>query len=244
LTVDDGKGHTNSETTVVNPSEPDGDPVSNIAFVGTASTVGNRTSHRVTLPGGANGINVGDTMVLFLSSASSPRTYTDPAGWTLLETKDGTSAMGTRAWVRTATQADRAGNVSVLTTSSAITKSVLTVAVYRGTDGTSPIATSASKVVNTAGSTHTSPTVTATDDTGWLVTYWADRSNNTDGFTVPAGVTVRQTGLASDTGSAHVAALLADSNGPVPAGPQGGLTATANGDSSRGASISIVLKSS
>ncbi len=244
LTVDDGHGHTDTDTVEVNPIDPDADPVSHVAFVGTASTVGNRTTHRVTLPGGVNGINVGDTMLLFLGAASTGRTYTDPAGWTLLASGDGTTAMGARVWTKTATAADRLGNVSVTTTSSAITKSDLTVAVYRGTHGTTPIASSASKIDNAAGAAHTSPAVTATGDTDWLVTYWADRSNTTTGWAAPAGQSVRWPGQASDTGSAHVIGLLADSGGPVAAGARGQLTATANGDSSRGASFSILLKSS
>ena len=76
------------------------------------------------------------------------------------------------------------------------------------------------------------------------MSYWADRSNTSTAWTAPAGVTVRQPGIASDTGNAHAIGLLADSNGPVASGAQGGLTATANGDSSRGASVSILLKSS
>ncbi len=243
LTVNDGAGHSHSATTVVNPTAAN-PGVSNVAFVGSASTVGNRTTHRVTLPGGVNGINVGDTMVLFLGASSTGRTYTDPDGWTLLESADGASAMAGRVWTRTATASDRLGNVTVTTTSSAITKSDLTVAVYRGTNLATPISSSAVTIDNAAGSAHVSPAVTATGSTDWLVTYWADRSNNTTGFTAPAGVTVRQAGLPSDAGSAHTTALLVDSDGPVPSGPQGQLTATANGDSSRGASFSILLKSS
>ena len=44
------------------------------------------------------------------------------------------------------------------------TKSDLTLAVYRGTDGTTPIAVSASKIDNAAGAAHTSPAVTSTGE--------------------------------------------------------------------------------
>jgi PKD repeat protein len=238
LTVNDGKGHVGTDTVTATATDP---AASQVAYVGSASTNGNRTSHVVTLP---SGINVGDTMVLLLGAASSGPTYTGPAGWTLLESETGTSAMATRAWTKTATSADAAANAKVTVTSSAISKSNLTVAVYRGTDGAMPIASSAAKIDNASGSAHTSPTVTATDDTNWLVTYWADRSNDTTGWTGPVGPTVRQEGPSTDTSNSHVTALLTDSNGPVSAGAQGGLTATANGTSSRGASISILLKSS
>ena len=79
------------------------------------------------------------------------------------------------------------------------------------------------------GIAHTGPIVTATSDKDWLVTYWADRSNDTTAWLPLVGTTERLEGLPSDTGASHVTALLADSNGPVNAGAQGGLTATANG---------------
>ncbi len=240
LTVNDGQGHSDIDTVTANPTD-EGDPVSNVTYVGSAATNGNRTSHTVTLP---SGIEVGDTMVLLLGAASSGPTYDGPAGWTLLESETGTSAMAVRAWTKTATSADIVANVKATVTSSAFSKSNLTVAVYRGTDGTSPIASSAAKIDNAAGSAHTSPGVTATDNTSVLVTYWADRSNDTTAWLPLVGPTERYEGPSTDTTSAHVTALLADSNGPVSAGAQGELTATANGSSSRGGSISILLKSS
>jgi PKD repeat protein len=243
LTVRDNASHSDTDTVVVNPTPADPNPVSNVTYVGSASNAGNSTSRTVTLP---SGVQVGDTMLLFLGGASIAPTYTGPAGWTLLDSKNGSTAMAARLWTKTATQADTLANAKATVTASVAAKADLTVAVYRGTDGTTPIATLASKIDNAAGAAHTSPAVTATGDTNWLVTYWADRSNTTTAFnalTGPDAPTVRRAGLASDTGSAHAIGLLADSNGPVAAGAQGQLTATANGDSSRGASFSILLKS-
>ncbi len=241
LTVSDNHAHSATDTATATPNP---DPVSTITFVGSAQTAGNRQTHTVTLP---TGVKAGDTMVLFLGAASIAPTYTGPNGWTQIESKDGSSAMVLRAWTRTATQADTVANTKVTVTSSASAKSDLSLSVYRGTDPTTPIAVSASKIDNSAGAAHTSPTVAATGGTSWLVSYWADRSNTSTAWTAPSGPnapTVRQPGIASDTGSAHAIGLLADSNGPVAAGTRGGLTATANGDSSRGASVSILLKSS
>ena len=238
LTVSDGKGHIDTDTVTASPTDP---AASQVTYVGSASTNGNRSSHTVTLP---SGINVGDTMVLLLGAASSGPTYAGPAGWTLLESETGTSAMAVRAWTRTATSADTAANVKATVTSSAASKSNLTVAVYRGTDSTTPIASSAAKIDNAAGSAHTSPSVASSDDSDWLLTYWADRSNDTTGWLPLAGPTERYEGPSTDTTTAHVTALLADSNGSVAPGANGGLTATANGSSSRGGSISILLKSS
>ncbi len=240
LTVDDGHGNEDADTAQANPTDPDPDPVSNIDFVGTASNVGNSTLRTVTLPAG---VQAGDTMLLFLGAASNGRTYTNPTGWTLLQAADGTNgAMGVRAWTKKATSTDAAGGVKVSVTISSATKADLTVGVYRDTDSTTPIAASASKIDNTAGAAHTSPAVTATVNNNWLVTYWADRSNTSTAWTTPLGVEVRWPGQ-PDTSSAHALGLLADSNTAVGAGPQGQLTATANGDSSRGGSVSVLLNS-
>jgi PKD repeat protein len=240
LTVDDGNGNQDTDTAPANPTDPVVNPASNVTFVGTASNVGNSTARVVTLP---PGVHVGDTMLLFIGSASNGRTYTDPTGWTLLEAKDGTNAaMGVRAWTKKATMSDTTGTAKVTVNISSATKADLTVAVYRGTDATTAIDASASKIDNASGAAHTSPAVTATKSTDWLVTYWADRSNTSTAWTAPLGVAVRWIGQ-PDSSSAHALGLLADSNAAVTAGPQGQLTATANGDSSRGASVSVLLNS-
>ena len=88
LTVNDGNGHTATDTATANPTDPGGDPVSNIAFVGSASSNGNRQNHAMTLPGRrAGGRHAG---AVLQPPAATP-TYTGPAGWTLLESKDGTA---------------------------------------------------------------------------------------------------------------------------------------------------------
>ena len=84
LTVNDGHGHSATDTTSVNPSGTA--PVSNVAFVGANSSNGNRTIHTTALP---SGVQAGDTLVAFFTANGTTPTYTPPAGWTLLETKDG-----------------------------------------------------------------------------------------------------------------------------------------------------------
>ena len=150
--------------------------------------------------------------------------------------------MGIQAWTKKATSADAVTGAKVTVNISSTTKADLTVSVYRGTDATNPIADSASKIDDAPGAAHTSPAVTATNNTSWLVTYWADRSTTSTGWTAPASQTVRWPGQ-PDTSSAHALGLLADSNAAVASGPQGLLTATANGDSTRGGSVSILLNS-
>ena len=62
---------------------------------------------------------------------------------------------------------------------------------------------------------HTTPTVTASGATNWLVSFWSDKSSATTGWTGPAGQTQRAEGSA--TGSGHMSSLLTDSNAPVAA---------------------------
>ena len=149
LTVSDGS-LSNTTTGQVNPSQL---TQAGVAFVQAATTSGNRTAHRVQVPAS---VQAGDTMVLFLTTNSTTSTVNDTvAGWTLVQTRDGDGIRG-RAWTRTATAADAGSNVTV--TSSALTKSVLSVAAYRGVGGAhTAVSASASNVVNAAGTSHTTP---------------------------------------------------------------------------------------
>lgn len=239
LTVNDGNGHTHTATTTVEAiaAEP-GSPASNIDFVASTATNGNRLTHAAAIPAG---VSVGDTLVAFFTANSTGSTYTGPSGWTQLHAEDGNGIV-TRAWSRTATAADVAAGARAVVTSSGYAKSDLTVAAYEGTDSGSPVLASAAKVDNTTGAAHTSPTVTATGSQGWLVTYWSDKSTDTAAWTTPASQRERASTFGS--GSGHVSAVLVDSDGPVDAGSRGGLTATADSVSSRGASFSVLLKSS
>ena len=100
-----------------------------MAYVGSASTNGNRTTHSVTTP---SGVQAGDTLLLFLTTNSSAPTITAPAGWS--EVRAGSvDGLQARVWSKTATAADAGAGVSVLTSST--TKSDLTVAAYRVNDG-------------------------------------------------------------------------------------------------------------
>ena len=227
LTVTDNAGATGHDSESISPS------TSTIAFVGAASTVGNRLNHIVAIPGP---VDAGDVLVLFFAANTSTPTYTGPAGWTQIGS---TSAGGTegRAYSKVATAADAATGATVQVTSSGYAKSQITVAGYRGTNATTPVAASAS-VQDAGGSAHTSPAVTAPPGSNWLVTYWADESSATSGWTAPALQMLRNT--LSDSGSGHMSGLLVDSNANV-SGNVGGLTATANSVSSRGVSFSVVL---
>ena len=180
-------------------------------------------------------VQAGDALVLFFAANTTAPTYTGPAGWTQLQSSSGDGIAG-RAYTKVATAGDAGSSVKV--TSSAYAKSDTTVSAYRGTNPDSPVAVSAGRVDNSAGASHTSPTVTAPDGNNWLVTYWADKSASTSAWTAPGGQTTRASQFGTSTG--HVSGLLVDSNSTV-TGNVGGLTATANSTSSRGVSFSVVI---
>ena len=143
------------------PAANAADPV--LSFVGAASSSGNRTSHVVKLPAT---VQAGDTMVLFMTTNSIGGTLGSPAGWTLLQSKDGTSTRG-RAWTKKAVAADANANVTVA--SSGTIKDVMSVGVYRSNGGTSAVTASASTAGTTSTTSHTTPSVAVAQAGSWLV---------------------------------------------------------------------------
>ena len=231
LTVTDDHQNSATDTVLATTTAP---PVATpITFVAAAATNGNRTSHAVTVP---TSVKAGDALVLLFSANTTTPTYTDPAGWTVVQSKNGDGTV-VRAYRKVATATDPGSSVKV--TSSAFAKSDITVVAYRNTSKTNPVAASASKVDNVTGAAHVSPAVTAAGSASWLVTYWADESSSTSAWTAPSGQSVRAKTFGSSAG--HISALLTDSNGPVAAGASGQKTATANSSSTRGLSVSILL---
>jgi PKD repeat protein len=233
LTVTDDHGNSSTSTVGAATTAP---PTAPIAFVAAAATNGNRTSHAVTVPAG---VKAGDALVGFFSANTTTPKYTDPVGWTVIQSKTGDGTV-VRAYRKVATATDAGSTVKV--TSSAYAKSDITVVAYRSTNTTNPVAVSASKVDNAAGATHVSPAVTAVGSQSWLVSYWADESTSTTSWTAPVGQSVRARTFGSSAG--HISALVTDSNAPVAAGATGQQTATANSTSARGVSVSVLLAGS
>ena len=230
LTVTDDGGKTDTTTRTAQPSQG----ASPIALVGAATTTGNRVNHRVTVPGG---VQAGDLMLAYFAANTTAPSYTGPAGWTLVQSADaGTKATG-RLWRRTATAADAGSTVTI--TSSGYAKSVLTVVAYRGAGGTP---TSAIAVQTSSSAAHATPALSSPDGAHWLVSYWADKSGTTTSWSLPPGVTQRSADAGD--GSGHMSGVLADSAGPVPAGPAGGLSATADSSGSAAITFSVLLGTS
>ena len=102
----------------------------------------------------------------------------------------------------------------------------------------SSLVTAGASDANTAS--HTAPAIAVTDAGSWVVSFWSDKSSSTTAWTLPGGVTQRDQTIGS--GGGHVAAALADSNGPVATGTNPARTATVGPTASgKGATISVVL---
>jgi PKD repeat protein len=204
-----------------------------VTYVGADATAGNRTAHVARVPAA---VRAGDALLLVLTTNSTTSDVTTPAGWTLLESRDGNGTRG-RAWTRTATAAD--AGVTVTVTSSTAAKSVLTVAAYRSSLGLTTVTASASAALNTSATDHTAPAVAAADPGSWRVSLWSEKSSTDTTWTAPAGDASRTT--AAGTGTGKVSALLADSGGAVAVGTAPARTATTSVAASRDLTYSFVV---
>jgi len=231
LTVTDDDGETDVESRTVEVDDTATPAV--VSHVGSAAAQANNASPKVTVPAAAA---VGDRLVLALSLNNVDRTVSPPTGvtvWTQLDSivaKD----MRTVMWTKTAQPGDPGRQLTVPLSGSA--KYTLTVAAYSGVDATAaPMFGRVADTVNHAA--RTAPTVTAPAG-AWVVSYWADKSATTTSWSAASG-TQRQMLCGADAG--HVCSLLADSGGPVPAGPYAGVTATTDAASAKATAWSIVL---
>ncbi len=213
------------------PAAQAADPV--LSFVAAASSAGNRVTHSVQVP---PSVQAGDTLVIFMTTNTTVGTLGSPAGWTLLQSRDGTATRG-RAWTRQADAADANALVSV--SSSGYAKSTMSVSAYRSSAGTSAVTASASTAGTTSGTSHTTPDVTVDEAGSWLVSSWSEKSSATQTWTAPATSTSRATPAA--TGGGKVSSLTADSNGPVSTGTATGRVATTSAVGGGTQLFSVVL---
>ena len=73
----------------------------------------------------------------------------------------------------------------------------------------------------------------------WVVSYWADKSSTTTGWTPTSSVTARSAACGADGG--QICNVLADSAAVVPAGSYGGITATTGTASAMATMWSVVI---
>ncbi len=233
LTVTDNDGATNSVSHQVTVADP---PASGLNFVGADhSDPGAKKFKDVNVPAQAQ---VGDTMVLAWTRATAA-TWTGPTGvtgWTEFDSFTNGPVI-TTVWTKQVTTGALGANIRM--DSPAFAQGMLNLGVYTGADNTHAItAAHAGDISKTA---HTTATIQAGSG-DWVVSYWVDRSDTTASWTAPAGATQRD--VAIGTGTGHFDSLMADSGGPVSAGPYDGLTATTDAVSNRANMITLVLTAS
>ena len=222
LTVTDNGGLTATTTRVVTVAVP-----ADRGFLGTtASTTGRTSTTHSVLPDEA--LRAGDQMLLFVTTnAPSTTTVTPPPGWTTL-VEANTSGKRTTVLARTATATDPGLTYTVGLSVAA--RADVVFAAYRG------LRANPASAASFAG--YTTPTVTAPSG-AWAVSFWADKSSTTTGWTVPADVTLRHS--FAGAGSGHTAEALADSGGALAGGPYGGRTASVASPVFNSSAVTIIL---
>jgi PKD repeat protein len=231
VVTDDGAATDDASASQVVVGAP---AASTVSYVGGAVNQGNVSTPNVTTPAT---VSAGDRLVMVLTLNASNRVLSDPtgvSGWTVLGTTT-SGSMQTRIFTKVAGAADASKKVTVSLDAAA--KYTMTVADYSGVRTGSIVHAELAETVNQAG--HATPTVDAPAGS-WVVSYWADKSSVTTGFTLPSSVTGRH--ALCSTGTGHVCGSLADSGGAVPTGQYGGLVATADAASAMATTASIVLR--
>jgi PKD repeat protein len=232
LTVTDNSGAPATTTTQVTVAAA---PPASIAFRASAAAQASTATEKVTVPAA---VHSGDVMLLLASANSNAAVTTQPAGWTFISQRtSGTPDLSTRLYEKVATASDPGSQVSL--TYAAAGKVDLTVAAYSGVDPSAAISAfaSAGETVNRAA--HTTPGATVGTTGSWVVSYWADKSSATTGWTAPAGQTQRSQSVG--TGAGLVTSLLVDSGAGVSSGPSSAKTATATSSSAKATMWTVVL---
>ena len=230
LTVTDGFG----AATPVSHSVTVVQPIPAITFVGQTTVSASTANHVANVP---SAVRAGDGLLMFLSVATNAtvKQPTGVTGWVQVDTLLNANG-STTVWRKVATAANAGAQVKI--NISVASKGTLTIAAYRNTSATNPIAGFARTLVTTNSANRTTPT-TNVAVSSVVVSYWMHRDSTSTSLTPPAGVTVRANG--TESGGGHVTTLLADSGAAVPVGSYGGLTAKAAAASGLGTTWTIVL---
>ena len=212
-------------------------PPTAISFVGQATRNANSTAFQVQVPAS---VQAGDALLLFASRASTVALTGPGAGWT--QAGQVTDGEVTTVWRKVATAAD-AGSTVRVSTGTTYVKAAVTLAAYRGTDTTNPVASITGAGEPGSAATHTSPSVANGTNGAWRLSYWSDKNSSTSSWTAPAGEQNRATTVGS--GGGRVSSLLTDSHAPLTAGSPastGGQVARASAASSTATMWTVLLR--
>ena len=204
-----------------------------VTFAAQAGFNGTSSAPAVVVP---SGVGAGDTQLVFVTTATTGVTKSNPSGlsgWTQIAQKV-TSTLDTTVFQRTGSANDVGATITVPLAAS--TKVDMEFVDYAGVAAGTPTLAVAS---DTNQTNHSTPTVTVPSANSWVLSYWADRNSSTSAWTTPGSTTQRLALVGS--GGGHVDGQIADSNGTVPAGTYGGLSASTGVESGRANMLSIVL---
>lgn len=170
-------------------------------------------------------VAIGDLILLTYWLSGTTVTAVTPSGYTLVDGPfDKGTSLRTYAFARVADGSEASTGLTVSTSASSANKRYVNMAVYSGTDTTTPVQADQTFVEVTAGTGHAAPTVSVTGTGCWIVEAWGDRgSPATTSWTPPAGFTKRDEQVG--TGGGALTTAMADT-GPVSAGVNGGETWT------------------
>ena len=233
LTVTDESGATGSVTYELSVSDGSGPVTTAAELVDQVAVMAQQTATaRVAVPAG---VQANDLLVLMVTTNLADA-GSGPAGagaWDL-ERRVVSGPLVVSVFTKVADGSEAGKSVS-MTWPSASYRTDLTMLVYRGV-GDAGVEVLAS-AVDASTASHTSPVVVVPGEKRVAVSFWADRSSSTTGWTAPAGVNVVSTQVGS--GSGRVSSLVTAQT--VDAGSYGGLVATTNAASARGVSITFLL---
>jgi PKD repeat protein len=234
LTVTDGEGLTHAITQPVSV----GQATTAVEFVGHAASNRNSTAFTATVP---SAVEADDLLLLFVSQ-NNLVTLTGPgSGWTQVG-RVADSSHVTTVWQRVATTSD-AGSTVRLASGATYTKVALTLAAYRGTSTTDPVAVLSGAPQAGTTAAHTTPIVSNDTPGAWRVSYWSDKSSATTAWSDPTGETRRA--VTAGAGGGRVSSLLTDAGGPLTAGSPtttGGLVATADAATDKATTWTLLLR--
>ncbi|WP_298989838.1 PKD domain-containing protein [uncultured Pseudokineococcus sp.] len=235
LTVTDDDGATATTTTTLSPrTTPPPAPTTPIAFRAAADNQGNAGAATVTLPAS---LRAGDQLLVVLTT-NRDATLGAPTGagdWGQ-PVQQGTGDKGqveTTVYAKTADGTEAGRTLRI--TFDEFSKYTITATAHSGAVLES--ATLAAETANRAA--HTTPPATTTVPGSWVVSYWADKTSATTGWTSPAATTDRAETIG--TGAGRITSLLTDSGAPLPTGPHPGLTATADSATLKATTLTLVL---
>ena len=153
-----------------------------------------------------------DALLLFVTGNRANPVSATPTGWTRVGNQLDTD-METILYSKVAAANDAGRSQAVVFTAS--TKATLTLLAYDGT-AANPIGTFASAAETVARTTHTTPGASVSTAGSWVVSYWADKSSATTGWTLPAGQTQRSSSVG--IGDGRITSVASDQNAPAPIG--------------------------